>query len=489
MSRLIPSCAPRALACVLAALCALASVAAPREAAADDLAKIITSKKLSNGLEVIVIEDHSVPLVTIEVAVKNGAFTEPPEFNGLSHLYEHMFFKGNAALPKQEDYLKRLRELGIVFNGTTSDERVNYYFTMPSANLKPGMVFMKDALLTPKFDEKEFKNEISVVIGEVDRNESNPYYWLHQAVSKLVWHTHPTRKDALGDRKTITTATTEKMRTMKSRYYVPNNSALLIAGDVKPAEVFALAEANFGKAKWKPSAKDPHVMYPVPEHPPIAKTQVTVVNKPVRVPAVQLVWHGPSVVKDAKATYAADVLSYILGQPTSAYHKALVQSGLTLGAGLGYHTQRYTGAITASAAARPQQLKAAIRAILLELPKMTRPDYFTDAQLASAKKILSVESVYDREKTSSLIHTVSFWWASAGLDYYLNYTKNLNAVTRDDIARYVSTYILDKPFVMGVLVDEATMKQLNLTAPELEKLVAEVQAEIKQGAAAKKTDQ
>src|ERR671913_2610358 len=81
--------------------------------------------KLKNGLEVLVIEDKTVPLITIEICVKNGSYTEDPEYNGLSHLYEHMFFKANKDIPSQEAFLARVNELGMQFNGTTSNERVN----------------------------------------------------------------------------------------------------------------------------------------------------------------------------------------------------------------------------------------------------------------------------------------------------------------------------------------------------------------------------
>src|ERR1700688_3296696 len=78
----------------------------------------IQQHTLPNGLEVIVAENHALPLVTVEIAVRNGSMTEPPELNGLSHLYEHMFFKGNAVIPDQGAYLARMRELGMEFNGT-----------------------------------------------------------------------------------------------------------------------------------------------------------------------------------------------------------------------------------------------------------------------------------------------------------------------------------------------------------------------------------
>ena len=83
----------------------------------------IPSRVLPNGLEVIVLEDHSVPLVTIELAVRNGSYTEPPELNGLSHLYEHMFFKANRAVANQEAYLRTIGQLGIAYNGETREAR------------------------------------------------------------------------------------------------------------------------------------------------------------------------------------------------------------------------------------------------------------------------------------------------------------------------------------------------------------------------------
>src|SRR5690606_33159077 len=136
--RALRSPAHLAIALLLAACATLAS-ASP--AVAQETADLIQTRTLANGLEVIVIPDPSLPIITVEIAVKNGAFTETPELNGLSHLYEHMFFKANAVIPNQKAYMARLRELGIVFNGTTSTERVNYFFTLPAANLQAGMEF------------------------------------------------------------------------------------------------------------------------------------------------------------------------------------------------------------------------------------------------------------------------------------------------------------------------------------------------------------
>ena len=134
--------------------------------------------KLNNGLEVLVIEDASVPLATVEIVVRNGSYTEDAQYNGLSHLYEHMFFKANKVLPSQEQFLARVNELGIVFNGTTSDERVNYFFTLSNTKINEGLEFMNNAIRYPLFLESEMKKENPVVDGEFQRNESNPYFHL-----------------------------------------------------------------------------------------------------------------------------------------------------------------------------------------------------------------------------------------------------------------------------------------------------------------------
>jgi zinc protease len=184
------------------------------------------------------------------------------------------------------------------------------------------------------------------------------------------------------------------------------------------------------------------------------------------------------VTKDPKATYAADVLSFILSQPTSRFQKRLVESGLTLGAGISYYTQARTGPINVNAQVAPQNLEKAIRALLEEVNRLQDPAYFTDEQLESAKTILAVQDIYDREKTSAFAHTVSFWWATAGLDYYLDYIPNLKAVTRQDISRYVSQYIIDKPYVMGVLLSPEQKKKLGLTDEKLAEMVEKVQKQV-----------
>lgn len=433
----------------------------------------IVNRKLANGLEVIVYEDHSVPLVTIELAVRNGSFTEPPELNGLSHLYEHMIFKTNAVMAKCREnimaadcsHLRFIDQLGVTYNGTTREEIVEYYFTSSSSNLEVVMRYMSDAAMYPMFDESEFAREKQVVIGELQRNESNPYYPLQREMNKRLYYKYPSRKEPGGNRQTVAGATTGMMRLIQNRYYVPNNSALVIAGDVVPEEAFRLAEKFYNV--WKPSEADPFVKNPLVEHPPLPKSEGLILTSPVQNIVLQIGWQGPSIGKDNAATYAADVFSYIINQPNSRFQKNLVDTGLVTGVGFNYYTQRNVGPITLFAQTTPDKARAAIKAIYAELAKFNDKDYYTDEQLESAKALLAANDLYDREKTSEYVHTIGFWWSSTGLEYFRGYQDNLHATKREDISRYLTNYVLNKPHVAIALMSDETQKQLTLTEKDL----------------------
>jgi len=417
--------------------------------------------KLDNGLEVLVIEDASVPLVTVEIVVKNGAYTEDTAFNGLSHLYEHMFFKANKALPSQEQFLDKVNELGIVFNGTTSDERVNYFFTLSSNKIDEGLNFMNNAIRYPLFLESEMKRENPVVDGEFQRNESNPVFHLLNDMNRNMWGKHYSRKNAIGDHQIILTATPEKMRTIQAKYYWPNNSMLVIAGDAKHESIFAKVKELYGD--WKPSDFDPFVKWPVPEFDPLVKDiNYLTINENAKTPIMFKGYFGPDTRGDIKATYAADVFSTILGLQSSKFQKSLVDAGLAYQVGIGYQTAKYTGPITVQFVPNPMKLKEAYAKLLEEISMFDKDDYFTDEQLATAKNQLAISDAYDKEKTSQFVHTVTYWWASASINYYTDYAKNINTVTRADIQNYVRSYIKGKPSVTGLLVSPKMQEKLKI---------------------------
>ncbi len=416
-------------------------------------------KTLPNGLQVLVIEDHSVPLATIEIATKNGSYTESPEFNGLSHLYEHMFFKANKDYPNQQAFLDRIKELGISFNGTTNTERVNYFFTLPKFNLTKGLQFMNSAIQFPKFDTTEMRKENVVVDGEFQRQESNPFFALFDTMNHHLWGDLYSRKNVIGNHEVILTATPAKMEEIKNKYYWPNNSLLTVAGDVNHEDVFKQVENIMGS--WKSSGFDPFVKYPIPEFKPLEKSDYFIVqSENAKIPMILFNWMGPDTRHDIKATYAADVFSFILSQNSSKLSKSLLESGLALQMQFNYLTQKYVGPISFLAVPNPAKVKECFEEMKNQINLMDSDDYFTDEQLKTAKNQLEINDIRGKEITSNYVHTVSFWWCSASLDYYFDYIKNLKKVTRADIQDYVRKYIKENPYAAGLLVSPQMDQQM-----------------------------
>ncbi len=438
-------------------LCALCVVAQPR------LPEGYFYKKLPNGLDVVVIENGKVPLTTIEIAVKNGAYTEGPEYSGLSHLFEHMFFKANKDYPTQEIFLKRTQELGAIWNGTTGNERVNYYFTVGKDSLDGGLKLINASIRFPIYREEDMKKERPVVDGEFQRNESSPGFQLYYDISKNLWGDLITRKMPIGIHEVINTATPEKMMVIKNKYYFPNNSLLIICGDVKHEAAFKKAEDIFGD--WANSGFDPLVKYPIPAFKPVEKSVAFVKEMSIaQSPLMWFGWQGPAYMTDSASTIAADVYTTVLGLNSSKLQQALVDKGLASSANLSYSTGRYPGMISLIVSPNPTKVKECYDEVQKQMSQWGKADYYTDEQLTDAKAILLRQHSRELEKPSSLPSQLSFNWCSTSYNYYTDLTDNYQKVTRVDIAKYMNTYIVGKPVVSGIILTPEANKAANVAS-------------------------
>jgi zinc protease len=436
---------------------------APAQSKAE-LEKVLKRRVLKNGLEVIVVENHGVPIATLEIDVRNGAFTQSPEYAGLAHMYEHMFFKANADLPLPDQFTDRAAELGAVFNGSTREEVVNYYLTLPADSLEGGLKFLASALRSPLFREDELKREKVVVLGEYDRNEAEPGFEFIQKGTELLYPGQSSRKNTIGDRDVIANVTPEQMRYIQKKYYVPNNCALIVTGDVDPERVFALAEKLYGD--W-PRGADPFVADPIPPIPALDGNKANISEQPIGVVAVLIQWQGPSVGKDPGATFAADVFSDALNTPGSTFQKNLVDTGLWQGIGVNYYTLNNVGPISISGQTSPEKLRPAMAALEREIARFTDPTYITPRELESVKAQRMTSSAFGIEKASEIAHTIGFWWSVASLDYFMSYTDQMAQQRITDLMRYTTTYIKDKPRVTSVLLSGDARRSIKLTEDEL----------------------
>jgi len=424
--------------------------------------------KMANGLEIFAIEKRDIPMVTVLIAVKNGSFAETEKNNGLAHLYEHMFFKANDKVPSQPEFMKVLDQMGVelgpTMNAYTSTESVRYFFTIQSQYLTQGIQFMADALITPKFLQEELERERKVVIGEFDRYEASPQDVFYQkSLMSRLFSKHFVRKNVIGNREVILSASQEQMHEIQHRYYIPNNSALFIMGDFNEAELRAALDKSLGD--WKPGA-DPFMVYPVPEHPPLEVSKSFIDHAPVQNVSLVKAYHGPKLTKDDTSILALDIASQMLSFESSPFQKEMVHSGLVTSASVGSWAQRYTSPIFISADTTPELAQKAADKLNEMIDKIAAGGFFTEAALEVAKNSIEVHSAYDREIGQRYALSLASIWTSTGsLDFYENYVERAKKISLADIDRALKEYVSGKPFIMGALTPVGFK---GLVLPEME---------------------
>lgn len=424
----------------------------------------LSTKTLANGLEVFVFRNTNVPLATVEIVFRCGAISQGPDTAGLFHLYEHMLFKGNDAFADEAAFNAAMTELGVSgWNGGTSTEYVNYYVTVPSDKTQKGIEFWARAVRAPTLDPQGLEVEKNVVLNEVKGYYSDPAEVVDQAVNLRLFGTYPWRKDVSGAEPVLQAASVAQLRTIQKTYYIPNNAALIVSGDVDPEQVFAWAEASFGS--WQRGA-DPWsqraAVHPAPSQG--AKLWYPHESQYPGFGYVSLRLRGPDVLADDAATYAADVWLGLLDKPDGRFKKAIREKVPSLYQedylGATYITQRDGGYIEVSAylladapggslAQKAEAFEAAVRA---EMAAMAQDaTYFSDNDFQAVKRRLLDSKVYERETASGFASSLSFWWASASTEYYLGYDANFAQVGRSDVKRYLDLY-WSRPGVLSLLV-------------------------------------
>ena len=423
---------------------------------------MIRDTVLANGLHVIVVRNPTVPLATIEVVFRTGAFSQlTPEDEGVPHLLEHMLFKsGDGSMSGSFDDAAFQVE-ALTHNGVTEPEAVAYYVTIPSKNLGKGLKIMADLVRSPSFERDALMAEQKVVSGELQRKAAEPQYLLYFQSSAALWGAGWGRKNPGGNLIAVMGATPDRLKGFFRKYYIPNNAAVVVTGDVTAAEVFPLAAKSF--QSWK-AGDDPFKGIPPMPMPALTASKTGVVEAADVTDLTFLVrWHGPSVLRDAEGTYAADVFSELVNQPLSGLQRRLVDSGLFQSVSVSYETQQNVGPIELYARTTPEKLEAAGAALKKEIRQFSAPDYFSDVDVTIAKKRQQVLTAFQLESATSLAHPVATLWSVAGLDYYMDYVDNVRKQTPDDVRRFVQTYLAGKPMTVTVLVSPATRRTVRGT--------------------------
>ncbi len=265
--------------------------------------------KLNNGLEVILHEDHKLPIVAVDLWYHVGPVKERAGRTGFAHLFEHMMFEGSKHVGEKAHF-KYLESAGATdINGTTSFDRTNYFETVPANELELALWLESDRMgfLLDTLDRAKLTNQRDVVRNERRQSvEGRPYGIMDETVFHLLYPSaHPYYADVMGSHADVEAARLTDIREFFAQYYTPNNATLAIAGDYDPAAIKALLEKYFG-----PIPSGPKVELTPVTTPPITSERRATVTDAVQLPKVTLAWLAPSAYTpgDADASIASQIL-------------------------------------------------------------------------------------------------------------------------------------------------------------------------------------
>jgi predicted Zn-dependent peptidase len=265
---------------------------------------------LSNGLRLIIHEDHTLPVAVLNVLYDVGSRDEDPERTGFAHLFEHLMFGGSIHIPSYDEPLQRV---GGENNAFTSNDLTNYYIQIPSVNIETAFWLESDRMLNLAFSQKSLEVQRNVVVEEFKQRYLNQPYgdaWLR--LRPLVYKEHPYRWATIGkDISHIENVQMEHVKAFFKKHYNPSNAILVVSGDIEPEKILALSEKWFGPIPSGVSYK---------RHLPIEPVQMESRKEEVHtsVPLDSIYMAFPMMGKSDPKFYAVDLLSDILGKGSSS---------------------------------------------------------------------------------------------------------------------------------------------------------------------------
>ncbi len=431
----------------------LALAVAVPQAAPDELD--VTHFALPNGLEVVVIPDHRVPVVTHMVWYRVGSADEPPGKSGIAHFLEHLMFKGTEKNPSGK-FSQVLATIGGQENAFTTADYTGYYQRVAREYLPLVMEFEADRMTGLVLTDANTLPELDVVLEEHNmRVANNPDARLREQVEAALFLNHPYGRPVIGWRGEIEKLNREDALAFYRRFYTPNNAVVVVAGDVTADEVRALAAKTYGKVARRGelgARKRPQ------EPLPIAMRQVTLADAQGQ-PSLQRAYLAPSnsTAKPGEPE-ALDVLAHVLGGGSnSRLYRTLVEDrGLANSAGASYSgTAVDMTAFGVYATPRPNvslsELEVGVNSVIDDLAS----NGITPEELTRAKTRMIADAVYARDNQATLAR----WYGSAlatgaSVDYVKGWTERVRAVNAEDVRAAARTWLDKHHSVTGYLIKE-----------------------------------
>jgi len=459
---------------VLAALLAFApeAVAAPAPkaaaaapAGADVLPFKATEKTLPNGLKVIVVPTGFPNLVSVHIPVQTGSRNEvEPGKSGFAHFFEHMMFRGTPAYPP-EKYQSIITKAGARQNAYTSDDLTNYYTTFAKEDLETVLKVEADRFQHLSYPVEAFKTESRAVLGEYNKNSANPMQKLFEVQREAAFSTHTYRHTTMGFLKDIEDMPNqyEYSKVFFDRWYRPERTTVIIAGDVEPAKAVAMVEKYWGA--WKRGSFKSNV--PAEPAPKGAQYRHVAWQTPT-LPLVTVAFRAPAFSDRQKDQAALSMLLSLSFGRTSTLYKRLVQDEQKVDQLFDFVPNRVDPTLaTIGARVKKPQDALYVRDAILETVARLRDEPVTAGALADAKSANKYGLIRSLDNTEAIASTLASYVHFERSYGTLNrYYRVVDSLTPADLQAAARKYLVDDAMVVTTLSHEALPAAIG-TLPKL----------------------
>ena len=432
----------------IAVLLLLAAFAAAAQSLPQKVASIegVTEYRLQNGMRVLMIPDPGVDTVTVHIIYLVGSRHESYGEKGMAHLLEHLLFKGSKKYP---DVKEELTRRGARWNGSTSNDRTNYFETLSAGddNLDWALGLEADRMLNSRVAREDLDSEMTVVRNEFEMGENNPGSILLQRMQQVAFPWHNYGNPVIGERADIERVPIDKLQAFYRTWYQPDNAVLIVAGRVDEAKALAMVMKHFG-----PLPKPKRALPAFYTEEPVQDGERTVtLRRAGDTSVVATLYRVPAA---RHPDYPAiDVLVSLLGDaPSGRLHRALVQKGLATYAFAAERGLHDPGFVYFGAGLQRGGDTEPVRRALVEVVESLKSQPIQAAEVERARTTLLNDFEKASLDTATLVRTLAEFSALGDWRLFYVYRERLKKVTLPDVQRVAEAYLKPANRVLGVFV-------------------------------------
>src|SRR5258706_7746292 len=426
----------------------------------------ITEYQLDNGLRVLLYPDPSRAKVTVNMTVLVGSRHEGYGETGMAHLLEHMVFKGTATHPAVP---KALQEHGAQWNGTTSDDRTNYFETMPATdeNLEFGIALEADRLVNSNVKKEDLDSEMTVVRNEFERSENSPSSVLSKRIEAIAYDFHNYGKPTIGNRSDIERVPIDNLKAFYRKFYQPDNAVLVVAGQFDEKRALELVEKYFAKIPRRTRKLDATCT----EEPEQDGERTVTLRRVGDVGAVGAAWHIPAGPHPDSASM--QIVANILSTPPSGkLYQALVETKKASDVYSYAGAEHDPGLLIVGAEVRDAKMLDEVRETLLSTVESIGQKGVSDEEVNRARQQILKARQRAEMDTSSFAIALSNWAAEGDWRLYFLHRDEIEKVSASSVRVAAGKYLRRNNRTTGVFFPSDKAERIAIPAtPDVNSLV------------------